>query len=63
MCKAGLPPVDVKSVLPWLVREGALMAETRKLAAILAAEVAGYSKLPVPTRSGRLRGCARSAAI
>jgi adenylate cyclase len=32
-------------VLVCLVREGALMAETRKLAAILAADVAGYSKL------------------
>jgi hypothetical protein len=36
---------DLYSVLVWLLREGALMAETRKLAAILAADVAGYSKL------------------
>jgi len=37
------------------------MAETRKLAAILAADVAGYSKL-ASTRSGRLRDDARCAA-
>ena len=35
------------------------MAETRKLAAILAADIVGYSKLAVPTKSGRSRGCAR----
>ena len=38
------------------------MAETRKLAAILAADIAGASS-PEPTRSGRLQGYARSAAI
>jgi hypothetical protein len=35
----------VRFVLVCLVREGRSMAETRKLAAILAADVAGYSKL------------------
>jgi hypothetical protein len=39
------------------------MAKTRKLAAILAADVAGYSKLAGAARSGRLRGYARSGAI
>ena len=39
------------------------MAETRKLAAILAADVVGYSGLRLPTRSGRWRGYARSGAI
>ena len=43
--------------------EGTAMAETRKLAAILAADVVGYSKLAGPMRSGRWRGCVRSAAI
>jgi CheY-like chemotaxis protein len=37
------------------------MAETRKLAAILAADVAGYSKLAGATRTGRLRGYGLSA--
>ena len=39
------------------------MAETRKLAAILAAMLSDTAGLPVPTRSGRLRGFGRSAAI
>jgi TolB-like protein len=38
-------PGHPKFVLVWLVRDGAHMAETRKLAAILAADLAGYSKL------------------
>jgi len=40
------------------------MPKHRKLAAILAADVVGYSKLAgLPTRSGHLRGCGRSAVI
>jgi class 3 adenylate cyclase len=39
------------------------MAETRKLAAILAADVAGYSRLAAAVESGRLHDCERSAAI
>ena len=39
------------------------MAESRKLAAILAADVAGYSKLTGETRSGRSPVYVLSAAI
>jgi class 3 adenylate cyclase len=39
------------------------MVETRKLAAILAADVAGYSKLAGADEGGRLRGYERSAVI
>ena len=38
------------------------MAEARKLAAILAADVVGYSRLWARTRTARSRGCARCAA-
>jgi hypothetical protein len=39
------------------------MAETRKLAAILAADVVGYSRLARKTRIVRWRGFGRYAAI
>ena len=39
------------------------MAETRKLAAILAADVVGYSKLAGADESGHLPACGRSEAI
>jgi hypothetical protein len=39
------------------------MAETRKLAAILSADVAGYSKLAAADEERHLRGYARSAAV
>ena len=39
------------------------MAETRKIAAILVADVVGYSRLAGSTRRERWRGCARCAAI
>jgi len=35
------------------------MSETRKLAAILVADVVGYSRLAGPTMSARSRACAR----
>ena len=39
------------------------MAQTWKLATILAADVSGYSKLAAAAEERTLRGCARSAAI
>jgi hypothetical protein len=39
------------------------MPETRKLAAILAADVPGYSKFAGPMRIGRLPGCVLSEVI
>jgi adenylate cyclase len=39
------------------------MTETRKLAAILAADVAGYSKLAGADEERTLPSCARSGAI
>jgi adenylate cyclase len=38
------------------------MVETRKLAAILAADVVGFSRLASADEIARSRGCARSAA-
>ena len=38
------------------------MAETRKLAAILVSDVAGYSRLAGRTKTARWRGSGRSAA-
>ena len=38
------------------------MAETRKLAAILVADVVGYSRLAERTRIAFWRGCGRCAA-
>jgi hypothetical protein len=38
------------------------MASTRRLAAILAADVAGYSRLMAPTRKGRTNGSRRISA-
>ena len=38
------------------------MAETRKLAAILVSDVAGYSRSQGRTKTERLRGSGRSAA-
>ena len=39
------------------------MGETRKLAAILVADVVGYSRSPVPTKNGRWRASVAYAAI
>jgi class 3 adenylate cyclase len=39
------------------------MTETRKLAAILAADVVGFSRLASTAKTGRWRGCGRFAAI
>ena len=43
-------------------RRRSAVGETRKLAAILASDVVGYSRLPGPTRIGLWRGCGRSEA-
>ena len=39
------------------------MSETRKIAAILVADVVGYSRLAGADEEGRWRGCGRCAAI
>jgi hypothetical protein len=39
------------------------MSETRKIAAILAADVVGYGGWPARTRIGRSHGCEPYAAI
>jgi class 3 adenylate cyclase len=42
---------------------GGAMAETRKIAAILVADVVGYSRLAGADEEGRSRGSGRCAAI
>ena len=48
--------------LVWTAETASAMGETRKLAAILVADVVGYSRLAGPTRTERSRAFGRSEA-
>ena len=49
-------------MIGWL-RDGGAMSETRKIAAILVADVVGYSRLAAADEDRIRRGCERSEAI